>query len=408
MFAENIKLQTHVQYIRNNINNPEMQLRLLFKGAGLLFYGLSVFYLGSRGWLVLQDLVPLMVYAFSLSVIAVITPVFAFTFDQGQASRWWIKALAYTGFYWLAFFVYSMILMLGIDGLRLINTMLQGRLLLILPQAVRPDMHLAVSLVGPLSLILLLIGTILARSPKVRLYQIQLEKEMKMNRPLRIAFLSDLHIGSLVSTANIDVLADRVNQQNPDIILLGGDLIDNSLNLIRDGEFIPQMKRLKAKLGVFAVLGNHELVNSNPADIAAFLEIANIRLLQDERIDFPEFTLVGRMEHQPHHSDRVERLTPSALLESVNRQKPVLLIQHQPVDLDYLARMGTDLTMAGHTHRGQLFPLNLLQKKQYAQTRRYQKRGRLHSLISDGYGTWGPPVRIGSRSEILMLELSGN
>ncbi len=407
MFAENVKLQTHIQHIRENANDAQVRLKMLMNALMLIAYGLSVTYLTWRGWTAIDSRMPLSLFVFMISLLSVIAPIFAFTFDQGQTKRFWIKIAAYIGFYWIAFFLYSISLMLMFDFARMVNNLSGGRLMQLIPPVLQPDLKTAVSLVLPLSLTILVIGTFFARSPKVRTYQIHINKPMQSEGPLRIAFLSDLHIGSLVSTANIDVLAERVNQQNPDIILLGGDLIDNSLHLISRHDFLDQMRRLKAPLGVYAVLGNHELVNTTPEEMNAFLEIAGIRLLQDEQIDFGSFILVGRNEHQTQYSRQIERLTPKALIETINQKKPVIVMQHQPADLACLSDLGIDVALAGHTHRGQLFPLHLLQKRQYAQVSRYKTYNQLHSLISDGYGTWGPPIRIGSRSEIVMVELSG-
>ncbi len=407
MFAENVKLQTHVQHIRDNLNDSQIRLRILMNVLALFVYVLSVTYLTWRGWIAVNSQIPLSLFVFMISLLSIIAPVFAFTFDQGLVKRFWIKVAAYIGFYWIAFFVYAISLMLMFDVARLVNNLSGDRLIQLIPPVLRPDLRTAVLLVLPISLILLVIGTFFARSPKVRTYQIKVNKPMQSQGPVRIAFLSDLHVGSLVSTSNISVMAERVNQQNPDIILLGGDLIDNSLHLISRHVFLDQMRKLKAPMGVYAVMGNHELVNTTAEEMNTFLEIAGIRLLQDEQIDFGHFVLVGRNEHQTQYSRQLERLTPEALLETTSQHKPVIVMQHQPVDLECLSSLGTDVALAGHTHRGQLFPLNLLQKRHYAQIGRYQSFSQMHSLISDGYGTWGPPVRIGSRSEIVMIEMSG-
>ena len=407
LFAENVKLQTHLQHIRENLDDSAVRRKLTFNFIGLMVYVLAIAYLTWRGWAASNTQLPLSLFVFIVSLIAILAPSFAFTFDQGQAKKTGIKVAAYIGFYWVAYFIYAMILMLTVDVARLVNNLSDGRLMQLIPASLQPDFRMAVSIVLPTSLILLLIGTFFARSPKVRTYKVSLNKPFAADRPLRIAFLSDLHIGSLVSTANIKVLADRVNKQKPDIILLGGDLIDNSLHLISRHDFLDQMRKLKAPMGVYAVLGNHELVNTTAQEMNQFLELAGIRLLQDEQIEFDDFVLVGRNEHQTQYSKQMERLTPEALLETINHEKPIVVMQHQPTDLACLAELGSDVALAGHTHRGQLFPLHLLQKRQYAQVARYRKHSAMHSIISDGYGTWGPPVRIGSRSEIVMLELSG-
>ncbi|MDD4461002.1 MAG: metallophosphoesterase [Eubacteriales bacterium] len=407
MFAENVKLQTHVHHIRTNLHDGRIRRRLALNGLALVLYSLSVVYVSSRVWLSVQSVMPVTLFILMVGALAGFLPAFAYAVDQGRVSRPLIRTTAYVGFYWLAFYIYLLIPVTVIDLVYLLGRLIRGTEPHGLPAVMPINRVMLFGLSVPFSLMVLLIGTYLARSPRVRTFRIKLDKPFNAGQPLRIAFLSDLHVGSLVSVTNLKRMTERVNALRPDLILLGGDLIDNSLHLMEKSDFTYQMSQLKGPYGRYAVLGNHELVNTSAEEMAVFLDRAGIGLLQDDVIEVAGLVLAGRNEHQTEYSGSMDRLTPEALLENTDPDRPLIVMQHQPADLDFLAGLGADLALAGHTHRGQLFPLNLLQKHQYCQTRRYARINQLHSVISAGYGTWGPPVRIGSRSEITLIQLSG-
>jgi len=101
-----------------------------------------------------------------------------------------------------------------------------------------------------------------------------------------------------------------------------------------------------------------------------------------------------------------QRLTMSELFKVVDTSKPIILLDHQPYDLGVARDQGVDIHLAGHTHRGQLFPANLITDRIYENDWGYLKKGTMHSFVSSGFGTWGPPLRIGSRSEVMVINVS--
>ena len=404
MLTSNTKIQTHVRTIRDNIyTNPTALKHLLPNVLFVMMYALFAVYLAIRGWQAYGTSMILPIYIVLAFVVAGVLPVAAYLLDQGAEARIPARVIAYTGFYWTAFFIYTVITMTFIDLLRTIDFLVGGH---ILPQSLTADRRMAVVLAVSFSLVLLAVGTYLARKPRITGYLISSGKAMDRSRPLRIALLSDIHFGSTVSTANLTRMVRQVESQHPDLILLGGDLIDNSLDLLYKTDFISQMARLNAPLGVFAVLGNHELVNAGEQEWVSYFRAAGIRVLLDENIDVAgQVTLAGRRERSTGLSGPLSQLSPDDLLNGIDANKPLIVLQHQPADLDDLAAAGADLALAGHTHGGQIFPLNLLNKRHYSQTAPYRRNGKLHSIISDGYGTWGPPIRLGSRAEIVVIDL---
>ena len=405
MLSANIKIQTHVQTIRDHLKTNPAALKLLVPKLLFLFtYVLFAVYLAIRGWQAYGSTMFLPLYIVLSCVIAGVLPIAAYLLDQGNEMRIPIRIVAYAGFYWTAFFIYAVFTMTAIDLLRYLGILFGGRYW---PQFLTGNRQLAVLMTISFSLLLMAIGTYLARRPRITGYLIRTGKPTGRVRPLRIALLSDIHYGSTVSTANLSRMVRQIESQHPDLILLGGDLIDNSLDILHKTDFIDQMARLRAPLGVFAVLGNHELINVGELESVSFLRAAGIRVLLDESVDIGgQLILAGRRESTTGLSAPLSQMTPEELLCDVNRKKTVIVLQHQPSDLDRLAEAGADLALAGHTHGGQMFPLNLLNKRQYSQTAPYRRNGRLHSIISDGYGTWGPPVRLGSRAEIVVIDLA--
>lgn len=404
MFTDNVKVQTHFQHIRENISSDvKTRQQLVWYGSAALIYCLLNVYLGLRIWQAFGQQINLAVYIFVLAGIALILPIAAYLLDQGRDARAIPKIIAYAGFYWTGFLLYSVLLMGLMDFFRILN-----RLSHILPAESPVNFRTAVFLVIALTFVILAIGTLLARRPRITGYLLQVDKTLARTRPLRIALLSDIHYGSLVSTANLSILCRKVREQQPDLILLAGDLIDNSLQLIRQTEFAAQMSSLRAPLGVYAVLGNHELVNADAQETVSFYRSAGIRVLQDETLILnDQLILAGRNERQTDYSSRLTQQAPDCLLADADHALPIVLMQHQPADLDQLNAAGVDIAVAGHTHRGQLFPLNILNRRHFQQSRRFQCLGNLQSIISSGYGTWGPPIRLGSRSEIVIIDLIG-
>lgn len=403
------KMQNHVQNIRDNIRTiPKVRNQLLlYVFVGILYAGMHV-YLAFRSYQSFSPSVSKVAMGLLIGSLGLLFPYAVATLDQGPSNKPVSRFFAYAGYYWAAFFLYSVMLFLGIDLFRLIDRINNYRLTASIPSWERPLLPaISGTLVVVMTLVLLLIGTWLARRPRIREYDIQLEKPLR--RAMRVILLSDIHFGSLVSTSDLKIMRDAVNACKPDLILLAGDLIDNSTELIAATHFPDRMRELKATFGVYGILGNHEYINAAAEDVVSLYEAAGIRVLRDEHVLIDhQLTLLGRDDKDTHFTGTESRLDPAALISECRPDLPVLLMQHQPSDLNEIASAGADLTVAGHTHRGQLFPLNVinaLNKKNYQVSFGHRLIGQLHVVISSGYGTYGPPIRLGSRAEIVLLHL---
>ncbi len=226
--------------------------------------------------------------------------------------------------------------------------------------------------------------------------------------PLKIVGVSDLHLGMLVGRHKLNRLVEKVNNQKPDIILLAGDLLDEMLEPTFKYDIGAPLRNLKARLGVYAVPGNHEYIGGIEK-AEKYISTLSLKYLRDTVYQVNDtIIIIGRDDLQANRFGHHKRKTIDQLLSDVDTSKFVMVIDHQPYHLRDVARHAVDFQFSGHTHNGQFWPFNLIVKKIYEIAYGYGKIGNTHFYVSSGYGTWGPPVRIGTRSEIVIIEISGN
>lgn len=244
-------------------------------------------------------------------------------------------------------------------------------------------------------------GTYNAYSPIVRNYDIKIEKGTSTITHLDIAMAADTHFGLLSGKDHAERLVREINALHPDIILLPGDLFDDDIQPFLDQRIDQILSKLQAPYGVYASLGNHDRHDGTMQELIETLENSGINILYDEIVDIQgQFTLIGR-------KDRIdsERLPLSSLMNDVNLSKPTILLDHQPYELDIAQQEGIDLMVSGHTHGGQVFPGNLITGAIYENDRGHLQKEQMHTIVTSGFGFWGPPIRIGTRSEIVMIHI---
>jgi predicted MPP superfamily phosphohydrolase len=190
------------------------------------------------------------------------------------------------------------------------------------------------------------------------------------------------------------------------LILLPGDVIDDDIEpfiRLRMGEI---MKQMKAPLGVYAILGNHEYIGGKIKEFVKEMKSIDIEVLMDHSVRIADsFYIIGRKDRSAERIGAGGRMEIEALLEEVDRKLPLILMDHQPYHLDKSAASGIDLQLSGHTHRGQMAPIHWITKRLYELDWGYLQKGAMHTIVSSGYGSWGPPIRLGSRSEIIDIKL---
>jgi predicted MPP superfamily phosphohydrolase len=236
-------------------------------------------------------------------------------------------------------------------------------------------------------------------------YSVSTEKVLPKEK-LRIVLVSDTHIGAMVHKKQLARMVSLVNSLEGDIILLAGDIIDRDMEAYTAEDLNKEMARLKAPLGVYAVPGNHDYFGGSLPELRENLRAAGIRMLEDEAVFAGGLYVIGRSDYSS--GSRGSRRKPLAELASdLDSSAPFILMDHQPRNLGEAEAAGIDLQVSGHTHKGQIWPGPLITKRMYENDYGLLHKGKTAVIVTSGYGTWGPPLRIGTLAEVVLIELEG-
>ena len=241
--------------------------------------------------------------------------------------------------------------------------------------------------------------------PVVRELSIKINKPL--NNPLRIAVASDLHLGRLFGNKAIAKLHALINRHQADILLMPGDIMDDNTQAFIDYNMAEDLAKLVTSLpyGIYATLGNHDLYG-HEQPISEALQDAGVQLLNDDVTYLSHqgqpIWLLGRFDNHKR-----QRVATTELLAQVNATAPVILLDHRPSDIMAHSQLSIDLQVSGHTHNGQIFPANFIVNAINRLGYGYEQIGTGHFVVSSGYGFWGIPFRLGSRSEIWLITLTG-
>ncbi|WP_165865963.1 metallophosphoesterase [Lucifera butyrica] len=253
---------------------------------------------------------------------------------------------------------------------------------------------------------LLLYGTWNALHPVIRHHTITIAKSCGPLTDLHAVLVSDIHLGPLIDNSRLRAMIERINALEPDIVFLAGDIIDENVVYFAQNKMPETLRALKSRFGAFAVLGNHEYLGGFPDTAVQLLEQAGIRVLRDQSVLVNDsFWLVGRDDRMRYRLTGKPRRPLEELMEGLDVSRPVLLLDHQPVNLAEPCRQKVDLQLSGHTHRGQFFPNNLVTKRIFEVDWGYYRKQDFQIIVSSGYATWGPPIRIGSRPELVDIRI---
>jgi len=247
-------------------------------------------------------------------------------------------------------------------------------------------------------------GFINAKNYKVVDYNVTLDKKESTINGLNAVFVSDAHMGCAVGAAELQIIVDKINAVNPDVIFLGGDFFDDGTTEQLKEEASVILKGLTAKYGVYFVIGNHECYLDNDAKQESYFTNAGIQVIDDKVVTIDnKFILVGR-------KDRTNgRMDIAKLMQGVETKTlPVILLDHEPIykDMQKVAAQGADLQLSGHTHAGQIFPTYIFDFLKLQPWYGKYKTGDLQTIVSSGVGDWAVPIRIGSPSEIMYVHIS--
>ena len=296
---------------------------------------------------------------------------------------------------WIIAFLYFLIAVLLVDAFRLLNNIFHFIDKEIAASIFRENLLTSIIIFGSVALILVF-GNIQYHNKKKQQVTIL---SNKIEKPVRIVGISDLHIGYTISAKEVSKWVKLINDEKPDIVIIAGDIIDNHLRPVLEDSISNVLKKFDAPMGVYASTGNHDLMFAINEDVN-FYKKSGITLLRDSFININGITIIGRDDYTNLRRDRLDNIT-----QSVDMRSFTILLDHQPTKLNDAVKNGIDFQLSGHTHRGQIFPISLVTDILFELSHGYLKKGDTHFYVSSGIGIWGGKFRIGTRSEYLVLDL---
>ena len=305
------------------------------------------------------------------------------------------------GGFWMAFMLYGFLFLLLSDivtlALRVPGIVNSGNIMVF-----RKWFYIASIL---FAFVLIAAGFINALIPNVKTYNITINKPAGGLDSYRIAAVSDIHLGSTIRKRSMRKLSEILIEQKPDLVLLLGDILDGEIGPVMRDDLLKYFNCPKCRDGLYAITGNHEFIGGAKKTIP-YIESKGIRILKDEVVEIDGgIQLIGRLDRDSKRYYGKERKNLNELVAKTDLSKPVILLDHQPFELKETEKYGIDLQLSGHTHNGQMWPLNYITDRMYELSYGYLKRGSTHFIVSSGYGLWGPRVRSGSRSEVLIINI---
>ncbi|MGI6005908.1 MAG: metallophosphoesterase [Ruminococcus sp.] len=262
-------------------------------------------------------------------------------------------------------------------------------------------------------------GVINARMIRTTDYEITVQKKTETFHNMKVVLAADLHMGYNIGCRQMEQMVEKINRENPDLVVIAGDIFDNEYEALKDPEkLISILQGIKSRYGIYACYGNHDIQekilagftfkgeDKKQSDIRMdeFLEKAGITLLQDEAVLIEnEIYLYGRPDASRPGRGIEERKSPKEITDDMDLSRPVFVIDHQPRELQKLADAGVDLDLCGHTHDGQIFPGNILTSIMWENSCGYLKKDDMHNIVTSGVGVFGPNMRVGTKAEICSI-----
>lgn len=330
------------------------------------------------------------------------------------------RMLKITGNYFLGIFLYTLVIILLADF---------GRILLkYVFHASWIHSRTAFTVAGTICALLILLlsacGIFHAKYIKTTSYDVIINKTIPERTSMKVVLLADTHFGYNAGVLHARELVRKINKQKPDLVCIAGDIFDNEYDAIRNPEKLEKTLRgIKSTYGVYACWGNHDLNEeilasftfkhkdgdlSNIKDprMKKFLEDSNIHILEDESVLInDQFYVIGRKDASLTEKIHETRKAPAQLTEKLDRDKPIIMIDHQPKELQELADAGVDLDLCGHTHDGQTFPGNFTIKLMWENPCGLLIKDNMTNITTSGAGVWEPAMRIGTDSEICSINI---
>lgn len=305
-----------------------------------------------------------------------------------------VRLITLIGYYYSALLLYLVMIYVSFDIIKFILTKANTSVS-IKKDSYKPVVFL---IVFALAMLIEARGIVNFNSPNTKEYHIQIPQKSAPIKELKIAMAADFHFSEITSQKFVRKFVTEINELNVDIVLLPGDIFESNKSNDKLDFIKNELTGIKSKFGVYAVEGNHGYYNRTNSP--EFFKKANIILLKDTVITIDNsFQLMGRMDRHNHNRSSIVEL-----LELAKSDLPIITMDHQPYYNDKnFDRI--DLYLSGHTHNGQLFPFNLIEKFIYEIPWGYKKINTTHCFVTCGAQGWGPQVRTASQSEIMVINV---
>lgn len=370
----------------------------IFFGIVLTIYGLVNYYLFVRGLQAFSVNQP-MRRGFIVIFWTIVSMFIAGNILERTATSAFSEWIYRIGSFWLAFMLYLIIAVVLIDLVRIFNYFFH-----FLPEFSQLMKFRMGLIVFSIVSLIVIAGHINALWINVREIPLTIHKSVLGSPEVKILMASDIHLGALIGERREKRLLEIIREQKPDLVLLCGDLVDGEIAPVLRKKLGRHIQEIKTPLGVYAITGNHEYIGGISKTLP-YLKSINITVLIDSIVTLPNgIQLVGRNDHAAGRGKNAPK--PLAeLLSGTDHTKPIIVMNHQPFNLQEAADNQVDLHLSGHTHNGQLWPFNYITEAMFELSWGYLKKGETNFYVSSGFGTWGPTVRIGNRPEVVVFKL---
>lgn len=265
-------------------------------------------------------------------------------------------------------------------------------------------------------------GTYHAQQTTVKKYDVRIGAEANQEMSLRIVLLADFHLSVNSNLEMTEKMVEMVNAEDADVILIAGDIFTSSYYALKDPDgYAAALRGMKSRYGVYAVYGNHDVEETlfggfpitpvsqafRSPEMENFFEKCGFRVLYDEVTEIAEgsIQIVGRADGDKAGDGTAVRMSAEEVLSGTDPAKPVIVLEHEPREFAELKAAGADLALCGHTHAGQVFPGNLIVPFFNENGYGYKVIDGLATVVTSGIGYYGPPMRVGTNSEITVINV---
>ena len=351
-----------------------------------------------------------MLYAFLASALVI-----AFFLPQGRFKR----GMKLVGNYWLGVLLYMIffIVIAELGRFLLLHVFRVSKDKICVPRVRRIVGCVCATLIMCISFW----GVVNARLVRVTPYDVTINKEardengQKMDS-MKIVLVADLHLGYNIGVRQVQRIVNSINKQDADLVLIAGDIFDNEWEAVDQPEELEKILRgIKSKYGVYACYGNHDIQEqvlagftfggqkekTSSPEMDEFIEKAGITLLRDEGVLINDSIYIyGRRDAHRPGSGVTDRASADEITKNVDKSKPIIVLDHEPKELEELSSAGVDMDLCGHTHDGQMFPGNILVAMMWENSCGYLNVDGMHNIVTSGVGVFGPDMRVGTKAEI--------